>query len=794
MIGLLVQTAEPARALGVSESLRLADLPEAWVIALVLLPLVLLVSWAAYAREPLSGTLRVVLSGLRFLALTLVLLVLFRPVLVERNEEVRPAEVLVLLDDSASMQRQDAYLGDETSRTALAPLVAGPLQDSSRIDLARAAVEARLLPHLEQGDYEPRLVRFAERATPLSDLAELSGRGRGTHLGDALQEALALARGRHVTDVVLVSDGRSNGGTSPLDAARASGAAGIPVHTVVVGDARPERNVRVELVEVPEEVLEGDEIALAVRVAGRGLEPGTEARVLLEELLPDGSARLVAEESAVPDEGGELERFLAPAEAPRPGEPVRRFRVSVQPVPEETLLDDNQVEVSVRVDPAQIRVLYIDGYPRWEYRFLKELLKRADENISVQLYLLSATPDFLQEHSPGLPSLSEVPTDRKTLLENYDVILLGDVNPDAISPDPARCEEFRASLLEFVERGGGVLFLAGEYENPRSFLDTELEDLMPVVLDSTSGLPYQGDTSLEFKPTLEEPSQPHPIVRLHPDLELNRVLWEEPRGLRGHYWYSAVGRARPGSQVLLRHPTESGPHGRHPLLVTGYYPSGRTLFLALDSTWMWRYRFGDRYHGRFWRNAIRWLALGRLKSGDRRYTLDSLRARYGLDERVTLEARVLDEDFRPSDRAQQELVVEDESGERRELDAALVPGREGVYRTSFEAGRPGLYRAWIEVGGEAIAETEFEVLLPSRENADPTPDPAAMASMASLSDGRAVTLGTLEELLAELPGGEERREPISSRLDDAWDTPWTLVALLLLLGSEWVLRKRNQLV
>lgn len=779
---------------GVRESLRLADLPEAWVVVLVLAPLALAISWAAYAREPLSRGWRFLLSGLRFAALSLVLLVLFRPVLVERSEEVRPAEVLVLLDDSASMRRQDAYLGDGATREALADLAPGPLEERSRLELARGAVEGLLLPRLTAGEYEPRLVRFAERATPLTDAADLAGRGRGTHLGDALQEALALSRGRHVTDVVIVSDGRSNGGTSALDAARAAGAAGIPVHTVVVGDARPERNVRVELVEVPEEVLEGDEIALAVRVVGRGLEPGTETGVLLEELLPDGGTRLIAEESATPDEGGELERFLAPAEPPRPGEAVRRFRVSVRPVPEETLLDDNQVEVSVRVDPAQIRVLYIDGYPRWEYRFLKELLKRADENISVQLYLLSATPDFLQEHSPGLPSLTEVPTDRKTLLEDYDVILLGDVNPDAISPDPARCEEFRASLLEFVERGGGVLFLAGEYENPRSFLDTELEDLMPVVLDSTSGLPYQGDTTIEFKPTLEEPSQPHPIVRLHPDLELNRVLWEEPRGLRGHFWYSAVGRARPGSQVLLRHPTESGPHGRHPLLVTGYYPSGRTLFLALDSTWMWRYRFGDRYHGRFWRNAIRWLALGRLKSGDRRYTLDSLRARYGLDERVTLEARVLDEDFRPSDRPQQELVVEGEDGERRPIDAPLVPGREGVYRVSFEAGRPGLYRAWIEAGGEAIAETEFEVLLPSRENADPTPDPATLASMASLSGGRALPLARVRELLAEFPGGEERREPISSRLEDAWDTPWTLLALLALVGAEWILRKRNQLV
>ncbi len=780
---------------GVRESLRLLELPELWVVVLVLAPLAVLVAWTAYAREPLSRGARLTLSGLRFTALALLFLVLFRPVLVQRSEEVRPAEVLILVDDSASMRRQDAYLGDEQARQALSAWRSGALEETSRLDLATGALRERLLPHLAEGEYEARLLRFAEDAAPIADLSNLGGRGRGTYVGDALQQGLALSRGRHLTDIVILSDGRSNGGTSPLDAARTANATGIPVHTVVIGDARRERNVFVELTEVPSDVLEGDEIAISVRVAGRGLDPGTETIVTLEELTgDDGSSRLIAEETSAPNESGERKRFLAPAEAPRQGERVRRFRVSVQPIPEETLLDDNSVEFAVRVNPAEIRVLYIDGYPRWEYRFLKELLKRADQNISLQVYLMSATPDFIQERSPGLQALTEVPVDRKELLENYDVILLGDVNPDAISPDPARCEEFRKSLLEFVMRGGGVMFMAGEYENPRSFLDTELEELMPVVLDSTSGLPYQGDTTFEFKPALETPAQPHQIVRLHADLELNRILWEEREGLRGHYWYSAVGRAKPGSQVLLRHPTESGPYGRHPLIVTGYYPSGRTMFLAIDSTWMWRYRYGDRYHGRFWRNAIRWLALGRLKSGDRRYTLDSLRTGYSLDERVTLEARVLDEDYRPSDRPLQEIHLEGEDGEERVLSAAIVPGREGVYRASLELGRPGLYRAWIEVGGEEIATTEFEVLLPSRENADPSPDPEAMAALASVSGGRSVALADLDELLAEFPGGEERREPISSRLDDAWDNWWTLLAILSLLTAEWVLRKRFQLV
>jgi len=801
-LALLQQPAEPAAAApvegveaGLRESWRLLDLPEMWIVVLVLVPLLLLLSWVSYARENLGTGARVVLMSFRFLALALLLVVLFRPVIVERRDEIKPAEVLVLVDDSASMQRQDSYLGDAETRQRLGRLTPGETGEASRSDLAAAALNELLLPRLEAGEYTPRLFRFAEDLAALGDVASLTARGRGTHLGDALGMALAANRGRHLTDIVILSDGRSNGGPPPLDAARAAGAAGVPVHTVVVGDTRPERNVFVELVDAPTEVLEGDEIAITVRVAGRGTEGTDAVGVAFEELLPRGQgARLIDDELATPDEGGERVVFLAPAETQEAGRHTRRFRVTVDPVPEETLLDDNRIELSVRVLPERIRVLYIDGYPRWEYRFLKELLKRSDQNISLQVFLLSATPDFIQERSPGMEPLTRIPVERKELLENYDVVILGDVNPDAISPDPARCEEFQASLVEFVQRGGGLLFQAGEYDNPRRFLDTPLAEVMPVVLDSTSGLPYQGDTTFEFRPTLENPAAPHQVVRLHPDDGVNRTLWEEEQGLRGHYWYSVVNRAKPGSQVLLRHPTESGPYGRYPLLAVGYYPAGRTMFLGIDSTWMWRYRFGDRYHGRFWRNAIRWLALGRLKSGNRRYRLDSLRSSYSLDERVTLEARVLDEDFRPSERAVQPVQLEQPDGEVEELTLLLVPGREGIYRSSFEVDRPGVYQAWIEAEGERIAATDFELLLPSRENTDPSPDPDLMRSIASLSGGRAVSLASIDELAAEFPGDEERREPISSELRDAWDNWITLLLALGILSVEWILRKRFELV
>ena len=53
-------------------------------------------------------------------------------------------------------------------------------------------------------------------------------------------------------------------------------------------------------------------------------------------------------------------------------------------------------------------------------------------------------------------------------------------------------------------------------------------------------------------------------------------------------------------------------------------------------------------------------------------------------------------------------------------------------------------------------------------------------------------LGELFE--RDFPGREERRDPISARLDDVWDRWATLIAALAILSLEWVLRKRFELV
>lgn len=779
------------------ESFRLLDLPATWLVVLVVLPALAGIAWLGYRSEALSGGVRFTLATLRFLALALLAAVIFRPVKITKREEVQPAGVLVLVDDSASMQRRDAYAGDKGQREALAKLgLADPAQ-ATRTQIAQAVYERELAPRLAQGEYVPRLYTFSSSLEPWASGATLLGRGPTTQLGDALAEALSQHRGRHVTDVIVISDGRQNSGLPVSDAASAAAAAGIPVHTVVIGDTRPEKNLVLELVEAPPTALEGDEIEISVRVLARGIERGGRAEVRLEEYDPDGNGtrRVVATEEVGLSDAGERATLVArPGPADRRTS-QRRFRIEVPPLEGETLVDDNALEVSVHVNPQKVRVLYVDGYPRWEYRRLAlDMLKRADENIEFQAFLMSANSDFLQESSRGRPSLTAVPTDRKELLDNYDVIILGDVNPFAVSPDPRRCDEFMKALVEFVERGGGLCFLAGEYDSPKAYLDTPLAALMPVLFDEAELRNGAGDMTREFRPQLEDKDNPHEIARLHPEIETNRQLWEDAGGLQGMYFYAPVQRAKPGAQVLLRHPTEANTYGNHPLAVAGYYPSGRTLFLAFDETWRFLYHFGPRYHQRFWRNAIRWLALGRMKSDDRRFRLELARTQFDLGERVAIEARVLDSDYRPSVAPTQSVRWSTPDGQASELVLGAVAGRPGLYRGAIEPERTGGYRVWIENDSNRVASAEFEVVLPSLENRDPAPAPETLAELSALSRGKAVDPARLSELWAELPGNEARSEPISARLDDVWDRWPTLLAALAVLALEWILRKRFELI
>ncbi|MEL6429311.1 MAG: hypothetical protein AAFU73_06500 [Planctomycetota bacterium] len=795
----LVGAAQAASSDAVAESWKFLEVPAPWIVALVLVPGSIAIAWLAYFREPVSSRVRAALVTLRALSFLVLLAVLFRPVLVHQEQSVLPPEALFLYDDSGSMARVDGYVGDDDARAQVAELTGRSADDASRARIAEA-VRNRVESMASERGYVPRSFRFAEDLSPLADGAPLSARGTGTAVGDAIRASLSAQRGRYVTDLVLVGDGRSNVG-SPLDeAARVAQAAGISVSTVLVGDERTEINVAVEVVDAPEVVLEGDEIEIAARVSGRGTR-GRTAELLLEEISnrPGVAPRLVAAETVPLEENGDRVVLVAGRDALDVGASERRFRLRVEPLEDERVDEDNVADVTVRINTQKIRVLFVDGYPRYSYRFLQEELRRMDERVQVQMYLMSATPDFAQDRTRGLPALESVPTSRDELLDGYDVVILGDVNPYDVSPDPAKGAQFVRSLREFVERGGGLCVISGQFDMPRSVAGTEFTDLLPVEIDRAGVSILDVPTKAEHGFVLSNPAAPHEIVRLEPDVEVNRLLWESERGLRGFFWHYPVRGVRPGAETLLSHPTSrlGGGTENDPLLVVGYYPAGRTMYLAIEATHRWRNRYGYRYYESFWRGALRWLALGRMRSGDRRFELASLRSSYDISERVTLEARVLDEDYEPSNAANVDVALTPPDGERQSLVLDAVAGRPGLFRGTLLPSRPGRYGATIEPGPggpESPVRAEFSVVLPSRESADPSPDPGALERLARETGGVFATVTSLDALEDAFPEGQERREPVSAKLEDAWDRWLTLLLALGLLGAEWIVRKWAELV
>ncbi|MGH9361185.1 MAG: hypothetical protein ACRD2T_04655, partial [Thermoanaerobaculia bacterium] len=301
----------------------------------------------------------------------------------------------------------------------------------------------------------------------------------------------------------------------------------------------------------------------------------------------------------------------------------------------------------IRVLDQKIKVLYLEGPPRWEYRFLKNALIR-DPTMAARVYLYSADRGFIQESSPGEPPLSEFPGTREELFQ-YHVVIIGDVEQDAFRKGEMDL------LKDFVsEAGGGVVFIAGENANPARYLDTPLYALLPVEVPEGGRGGSEPGPNDSFNVELTGVGREHPVLRLDNDPERNRELWEnrdgiETRHLPPFYWCAEVNREKVGAVELAVNPRRSHPaYGPRPVLAFQNLGKGRTFFSAVDNTWRWRAGVENLYFYKFWGQVIRFAASGRLLGKTRRYSLATDKLVYTLGEKIGIDARVYDANMKPS--------------------------------------------------------------------------------------------------------------------------------------------------
>jgi len=644
--------------------------------------------------------------------------------------------------------------------------------------------------------------------------------GTSTDLAGAIIGILERTQGRHLAAIVLASDGRatqSAGGSAIVDAIDLARGRQIPVYPIRFGSTERVMDVAVESVRAEGTAFANDLLALEVGLAASGLPGPTQVSVHLKDELT--GATVASKDVAIPGGDGEVITVELLAKPTRRG--VITYRVEVPPLPGERDNDNNADTVEVAIADEHLRVLFVDGYPRYEYRYLKNALLR-EETIELSVLLLEADPGFVQEGSVPIRRFPETPEE----LNRYDVVLFGDVDPRGGWLTSAQVN----MLLDFVGNdGGGFGLIAGERAAPRNFLGTPLEKLIPVRVDRKIFGQNEQTVATGFNVRLTPEGRRSPLFRFGRAAQTNTGAPPSGDGLFDSlpelYWMARTLGPKPGAAVLAEHPTTHVPSATAadpvmmPIIVTGRYGAGRIFFQATDDTWRWRRYSGEWFHDTYWVRVARELMKPDRSGKQRRILLRTDRKTYPFGSPVRAQVEVLDMQLLSALGDEMELVLTEtpdrpqtrrpgpahdptaqDDADNRELVARFPAFRLGEVSAEFEGAiiPPRAGNFVVSIGSlipnpeDGNPSVRIKVKRPEVEARCTEADHEALERIAAGTSGRVVEM---DELASALSAIRDRSVRIPDDLvEPLWDSKLTLVLFGLMISMEWILRKAGGLL
>ncbi len=792
--------APPEAGEAINPHLRFEQPWPQWLLVFTVLGSVSLIIWIYRHEGKAKPASKLALATLRICVVFLAIFMLSEAVL--SVERTGLPYVTILIDDSASQRIADQYESPEV-QTALGALAAGATtapvssEPPTRLDIAKGLIlrdKAKLLRELEK-QHKVRLYRVSNAAQVLTEVDrpadleravrlvhDLDASGDQSRLGDGLRHVLTELRGAPPSAIVLFTDGQTTEGEALVKASEMAARKGVPLFTVGLGSAEPARDIELTELLVDDVVFVDDIVRFQAKLLARGFQ-GEKVVVRLKALPagskdPKSASDLESVEVEAPGDGQSrrVELTYRPRET---GE--QTFVLEVERRPRELQIENNRIEREVTIRKQKLKVLLVDSEPRYEFRYLKSFLER-DETIDLHVVLLSSDPEYSEEDRYALPTFPAAKDD----LYAYDAVIFGDADTSFLSQSQMQ------SLSDFVtEKGGGILFIAGELFNPLSYRGTPLEVLLPIELSDARNPTAVGTTLSAFRPELTLEGRSSPIFRFGDNEVQSMHIWQ---ALPELLWYFEAPRKKPAALVLAEHPTATGSEGKLPLVLYEFVGAGKAMFHAFDDTWRWRFRAGDQYFGRFWIQTVRFLARSKLV-GQRQAEVATDRRRYQRGQPIQLRVRFPNPALAPGTSDVQVEVARKGQGARK-LKLSLVPGTRNVFEGALAQAALGDYEVRLlppPVLEGPTPTASFRVEAPVNELERTQMNEPELVHAAELTGGKFYTPLGVETLLKDLP------RPSKVPLDTdppipLWNT-WPVLSLfLLLITTEWVFRKRRQMV
>lgn len=701
-------------------------------------------TWIRSGKRQLVAILEV----LRFITVCLLLFLLANPERVERVERKDKPEVHLFADVSGSMNTRDVTDANGT-------LI-------SRADWVKTTLAAPWRKKLEEE------VVVTER--PFSSEADPGSTALAEPLRNALDDSPNLKAALYLTD------GDGNMGPSPLSLAGRSKGAGVPIYVVRVGKNEDTPDLSLEELTAPVFALKEESITLSYRVHNAYDHI---ARTTLK-LFANGKPVAINVDGANP-----LHRtleinpnhYLKGSISWKPDKNLDgnvTLRAEIDALPDEAVLDNNLRATHLRIENKVLRVLIVDSFPRWEYRFLRNALDR-DPGVLMNCLLLHPG----MSPGGGRGYLSEFPATAEEL-SPFDVVFLGDVGIG----DEELTEENAERLLDLVRlQAAGIVFLPGRRGRQFTFSESPLAELLPVTYDpdKPTGMGTSNPSSL----ILTSKGRKHWLTTLRGSGETDVRFWER---LPGFHWSAAALKSRPGSEVLAVHSNFRNEWGRMPTLAIRHVGAGKALYLGADSAWRWRRGVEDKYHYRFWSQIVRWMARKRHVSESEGMRILHDPERPKLREETRLRCIVLDKEGLHLEGGSVEAIAHHPGGETERIDFEPDPTGPGVYLASFRTRRTGEVTLHVRApeAGRSIL-TKIVVEKPDVERVGKAAKDDPLETLAQRTDGNftyAEHFDDVASAIAALPDPAPLERIHRLRADLTWG-----IILCVLLAIYWTGRK-----
>jgi uncharacterized membrane protein len=676
----------------------------------------------------------------------LLLLLLWKPAIVVAELKPQQNIIAVLVDDSRSMAISDA----------------GATREAAAVQ----ALQSRMLAALQE-KFQTRLYRLDSGVSRISNLAELKPSAPATRIGDSLRQLIAETADLPIGAVVLLSDGSDNTGGINRETIAALRERRVPVHTVGFGREQMGRDVEIEDAEVEPHALADSRLAATVSFRQHGYT----GRTAVLRVLDNG--KTVSARQITFGSNEEIQTQTVLFDAGSSG--AKAFRFSIDLLPGEENSSNNSLIRLVNVESGKRRILYIEGEPRWEYKFIRRAVE--DDAIIHLASMVRTTENNIYrqgiedpaELADGFPSGSDD-------LFRYQALVIGSVQASYFTP--AQQELIR----QFVDRrGGGLLLLGGRFAlSDGGWAASDMADLFPVVLPKPKDTFRRDPATVRLTPAGADSI----ICRLVDDPDRNAERWKRLPYVMN---YQNPGSPKPGAVVLAT--MTAGSHTM-PFLVTENYGLGRTAVLATGGTWRWKMLqpLEDQSHATFWRQLLRWL----ITDTPGRVTASVASPILFDDGHVQLSAQVRDKDYLPASDARVEARISGPGGNSGVVELTPDATAPGLYHAEWTAGQAGSYQAEVVASiGDAEAGRDlisFERVDGMAEHFHTEQNRELLQKLSSETGGRYWRPRDLSGLASQISYSEAGITVRESK--DLWNMPVVFLLILGLRSAEWLLRRK----